>query len=67
MSSSAITADERVLDVGFSDDALSVSLRGWAGDQCAAGVVSAPTECDSSPAQKLENRRRRVRHPLAGH
>jgi Protein of unknown function (DUF2442) len=27
MSSSAITADERVLDVTFSDDALSVSLR----------------------------------------
>jgi hypothetical protein len=27
MSSSAITADERVLDVGFTDDALSVSLR----------------------------------------
>jgi hypothetical protein len=27
MSSSAITADERVLDVAFSDDALSVSLR----------------------------------------
>ena len=27
MSSSAITTDERVLDVAFSDDALSVSLR----------------------------------------
>jgi len=27
MGSSAITADERVLDVAFSDDALSVSLR----------------------------------------
>ena len=27
MSSSAATADERVLDVAFSDDALSVSLR----------------------------------------
>jgi len=27
MGSSAITADERVLDVGFTDDALSVSLR----------------------------------------
>ena len=27
MSSSAITADERVLDVAFSDDSLSVSLR----------------------------------------
>jgi hypothetical protein len=27
MSSSAITADERVLDVAFSDDALTVSLR----------------------------------------
>ena len=27
MSSSAITADERVLDVRFTDDALSVSLR----------------------------------------
>ena len=27
MGSSAITADERVLDVAFSDDSLSVSLR----------------------------------------
>jgi hypothetical protein len=27
MGSSAITADERVLDVAFTDDALSVSLR----------------------------------------
>jgi hypothetical protein len=27
MSSSAITADERVLDVAFSEDALSVALR----------------------------------------
>jgi hypothetical protein len=27
MSSSAITTDERVLDVAFNDDALSVSLR----------------------------------------
>jgi hypothetical protein len=27
MSSSAITADERVLDVAFTDDSLSVSLR----------------------------------------
>jgi hypothetical protein len=48
--SSAITADERVLDVAFSDDALSVSLR----DKRVISVplVRYPRLLNATPAQR---------------
>lgn len=50
MSSSAITADERVLDVAFSDDALSVSLRD--GRVISVPLVWYPRLLNAKPAQR---------------
>jgi hypothetical protein len=50
MRSSAITADERVLDVGFSDDALSVSLRD--GRVISVPLVWYPRLLKATPAQR---------------
>ena len=50
MSSSAITTDERVLDVMFSDDALSVSLRD--GRVISVPLVWYPRLLNAAPAQR---------------
>lgn len=50
MSSSAVTADERVLDVVFSDDALSVSLRD--GRTITVPLVWYPRLLDATPTQR---------------
>ena len=50
MGSSAITADERVLDVGFSDDSLSVSLRD--GRVISVPLVWFPRLLDATSAQR---------------
>lgn len=50
MSSSAITADERVLDVAFSDDAFSVSLRD--GRVISVPLVWYPRLLNATPAQR---------------
>lgn len=50
MSSSAITADERVLDVAFSDDALSVSLRD--GRVISVPLVWYPRLLNATPIQR---------------
>jgi hypothetical protein len=50
MSSSAITADERVLDVAFSDDALSVSLLD--GRVISVPLVWYPRLLNATPAQR---------------
>jgi len=50
MGSSAITADERVLDVAFSDDALSVSLRD--GRVISVPLVWYPRLLSATPAQR---------------
>lgn len=50
MSSSAITADERVLDVTFTDDSLSVSLRD--GRVISVPLVWYPRLLDATPAQR---------------
>jgi hypothetical protein len=50
MSSSAITADERVLDVAFSDDALSVSLQD--GRVISVPLVWYPRLLNATPAQR---------------
>ena len=50
MGSSAITADERVLDVAFSDDALSVSLRD--GRVISVPLVWYPRLFNATPAQR---------------
>ena len=50
MGSSAITADERVLDVVFSDDALSVSLRD--GRVISVPLVWYPRLLNATPAQR---------------
>lgn len=50
MSSSAITTDERVLDVAFTDDALSVSLRD--GRVISVPLVWYPRLLNATPAQR---------------
>jgi hypothetical protein len=50
MSFSASAADERVLDVAFSDDALSVALRD--GRVIAVPLVWYPRLLDATPAQR---------------
>jgi hypothetical protein len=50
MGSSAITADERVLDVMFNDDALSVSLRD--GRVISVPLVWYPRLLNATPAQR---------------
>jgi hypothetical protein len=57
--------DERVLDVQSTDDALSVSLRD--GRVITVPLVWYPRLLNATPAQRreLENRRRRIRNPLA--
>ena len=50
MSSSTITADERVLDVGFTDDALCVSLRD--GRVISVPLVWYPRLLNATPAQR---------------
>jgi hypothetical protein len=50
MNSSAITADERVLDVAFSDDALSVSLRD--GRVISVPLVWYPRLLNATPTQR---------------
>ncbi len=50
MGSSAITTDERVLDVVFSDDALSVSLRD--GRVISVPLVWYPRLLNATPAQR---------------
>lgn len=50
MSSSAMTADERVLDVTFSDDALSVSLRD--GRVISVPLVWYPRLLNATPNQR---------------
>lgn len=50
MSSSAITVDERVLDVAFTDDALSVSLRD--GRVISVPLVWYPRLLHATPAQR---------------
>jgi hypothetical protein len=51
MGSSAITADERVLDVAFSQDALSVSLRD--GRVISVPLVWYPRLLNATPAQRM--------------
>jgi hypothetical protein len=51
MSSSAITADERVLDVAFSDDALTVSLRD--GRVISVPLVWYPRLLNATPSQRM--------------
>ena len=65
MGSSAITADERILDVSFSDDALGVALRDGRVISVPLVCVSTSAECDSCLAKKLENCWRRLRNSLA--
>ena len=50
MGSSAMTADERVLDVSFSDDALSVALRD--GRVISVPLVWYPRLLSATPAQR---------------
>jgi uncharacterized protein DUF2442 len=50
MGSSAMTTDERVLDVTFSDDALSVSLRD--GRVISVPLVWYPRLLNAAPAQR---------------
>jgi hypothetical protein len=50
MGSSAITADERVLDVALSDDALSVSLRD--GRVISVPLVWYPRLLNATPTQR---------------
>jgi len=50
MGSSAITADERALDVAFSEDALSVSLRD--GRVISVPLVWYPRLLNATPAQR---------------
>jgi len=50
MSSSAITADEGVLDVAFSEDALSVSLRD--GRVISVPLVWYPRLLNAAPSQR---------------
>jgi hypothetical protein len=50
MGSSAITTDERVLDVAFSDDALSVSLRD--GRVISVPLVWYPRLLNATPTQR---------------
>ncbi|MFL6306605.1 MAG: DUF2442 domain-containing protein [Candidatus Sulfotelmatobacter sp.] len=50
MSSSAITADERVLDVEFNDDAFSVSLRD--GRILSVPLAWYPRLLNATPAQR---------------
>jgi hypothetical protein len=50
MGSSAITTDERVLDVAFSDDALSVSLRD--GRVISVPLVWYPRLLNATPAER---------------
>jgi hypothetical protein len=50
MATSAITADERVLDVSFSEDALSVSLRD--GRAISVPLVWYPRLLNATPAQR---------------
>jgi hypothetical protein len=50
MGSSAITADERVLDVAFNEDALSVSLRD--GRVISVPLVWYPRLLNATPAQR---------------
>lgn len=50
MNSSAITTDERVLDVAFSDDALSVSLRD--GRVISVPLVWYPRLLNATPDQR---------------
>jgi hypothetical protein len=50
MNFSAATADERVLDVAFSDDALSVSLRD--GRVISVPLVWYPRLLNATPAQR---------------
>jgi hypothetical protein len=50
MGSSAITTDERVLDVAFSEDALSVSLRD--GRVISVPLVWYPRLLNATPAQR---------------
>jgi hypothetical protein len=50
MSSSAITADERVLDVEFNDDAFSVSLRD--GRIISVPLAWYPRLLNAAPAQR---------------
>ena len=50
MGSSAITADERVLDVTFSDDSLNVSLRD--GRVISVPLVWYPRLLNATPAQR---------------
>jgi hypothetical protein len=52
MGSSAITTDERVLDVAFSDDALSVSLRD--GRVISVPLVWYPRLLNATPAQRKD-------------
>ncbi len=66
MGSLAIPADERVLDVAFDDDALSVSLRDGRVISVPLVLVPAPAERHAHPAEELANCRRGLRNPLAG-
>jgi hypothetical protein len=50
MNSSAVTADERVLDVAFSDDSLSVSLRD--GRVISVPLVWYPRLLNATPSQR---------------
>jgi hypothetical protein len=50
MGSSAITTDERVLDVAFSDDALSISLRD--GRVISVPLVWYPRLLNATPAER---------------
>jgi hypothetical protein len=64
---SASAADERVLDVQFTDDPISVNLRD--GRVIPVPLVWYPRLLEATPfaTQELENRRRRLRNPLSRH
>jgi hypothetical protein len=55
MNFSAIAADERVCDVAFTKDALSVSLRDGRVISVPLVWVSAPAQRYARPAQELED------------
>ena len=62
----AMTADERVTDVKFTKDTLSVNLRDGPNDYGPTRLVSSLVQCHGSPAEELADRGWRLRHPLAG-
>jgi hypothetical protein len=61
----ALSADERVRDVRFSEDTLTVRFDGRSEYFCAFGLVSETVWWDCETALELEGMRSRLRHSLA--